>query len=364
MSLRTASPAWIYRLDPYVPGKPPEEVERELGIQGALKLASNENPLGPSPRAIEAMAAALASQHLYPDAAAFKLRTALASRLGVDASRILVGNGSAEIIKQLVATFACAGDHAVISQFAFIAYRVSLDSLGVPYTVVPARDLGHDLEAMAAACSERTRLVFVANPNNPTGTVVPRGALQSFLRAVPEHVLVVLDEAYFEYLDDPAALDGMSLLAERENLIVLRTFSKAYGLAGLRVGYGVAPTYVAERFNRARDAFNVNALAQIAAIAAWEDIDFVQHVARENREARSAFCRDLSALGLEYVPSSGNFVLIRSPFGGPELFQRLLRQGIITRPLAPYAMPDHLRISIGTREHMARCAEALRAVVG
>lgn len=359
---QTASPPWIYRLDPYVPGKPPEEVERELGISGVIKLASNENPFGPSPAAIAAMESAARRVHLYPDAAGYALRQAISRAFGVAAEEVVIGNGSAEIIKQLVIAFCSADDHAVISEFAFIAYKVALDTFGVPTTVVPSRDFGHDLPAMAAACTEKTRLVFVANPNNPTGTRCTQEALAAFLRAVPEHVLVVLDEAYVEYRSDATEPTGLELRALRSNLVVTRTFSKAYALAGLRIGFAFAPPYVAERFNRSRDAFNTNLLAQEAAIASLADDSHLVASTAETRRVLAAFCERLSALGIDFVPSHGNFVLIAAPQGGKPLFDALLREGVITRPLGPYNMPHHLRISIGTAAEMERCADALSRV--
>ena len=359
---QTASPPWIYRLDPYVPGKPPEEVERELGITGVIKLASNENPFGPSPAAIAAMESAARRVHLYPDAAGYSLRQAISRAFGVPADEVVIGNGSAEIIKQLVVAFCSADDHAVISEFAFIAYKVALDTFGVPTTVVPSRDFGHDLPAMAAACTDKTRLLFVANPNNPTGTSCSQEELIAFLRAVPEQVLVVLDEAYVEYRSDTTAPTGLDLRGVRSNLVITRTFSKAYALAGLRIGFAFAPPYVADRFNRSRDAFNTNLVAQEAAIASLSDDGHLLTSTAETRRVLALFCERLSGLGIGFVPSHGNFVLIEAPQGGKALFDALLREGVITRPLAPYNMPRHLRISIGTAAEMERCAVALARV--
>lgn len=359
---QTASPDWIYKLDPYSPGKPPEEVERELGITGVIKLASNENPYGPSPLAIVAMEAAARRVHLYPDAAGYALRQAISAAFAVPAEEVLLGNGSAEIIKQLVIAFCSADDHAVISEFAFIAYKLSLDTFGVPTTVVPSLNFGHDLPAMAAACTDKTRLLFVANPNNPTGTHLSHHELEAFLRAVPEHVLVVLDEAYIEYRADDAAPTGLDLRALRNNLVVTRTFSKAYALAGLRIGFGFAPAYVAERFNRSRDAFNTNMVAQEAAIASLADTAHLRSSTAKTRAVLAAFCEKLTTLGIGLVPSHGNFLLIDAPMGGKTLFDALLREGVITRPLGPYNMPKHLRISVGTSEEMERCAAALARV--
>ena len=361
-AVQTSSPDWIYKLDPYTPGKPPEEVERELGITGVIKLASNENPYGPSPAAIAAMESAARRVHLYPDAAGYALRQAIGAAFAVPAEEVLLGNGSAEIIKQLVVAFCSADAHAVISEFAFIAYKVSLDTFGVPTTVVPSRNFGHDLPAMAAACTEKTRLLFVANPNNPTGTHVTQEELEAFLRAVPEHVLVVLDEAYVEYRSDTSAPTGLDLRAVRENLVVTRTFSKAYALAGLRIGFAFAPPYVAERFNRSRDAFNTNLVAQEAAIASLADSAHLIASTAKTREVLAAFCARLTELGIGFVPSHGNFVIIDAPMGGKPLFDALLREGVITRPLTPYNMPKHLRISIGTADEMERCAAALERV--
>ncbi len=361
---QTPHPNWVRDLKPYVPDKPIEELERELGISGAVKLASNENPLGPSPLAVEAMAKALSQGHLYPDANSFYLKAKLAKHLDVPAEELVVGNGSNELLTLLVRCFTTPEDHAVISEGSFIAYTVVLNAAGVPTTRVPMRNgFGHDLEAMAAACTDKTRLLFVANPNNPTGTYNSRDEIAALLKAVPPHVLVVLDEAYFEYAWAEDYPDGMGFRHLRENLVVLRTFSKCYGLAGARVGYGVAPPYVADLIQRVREPFSLNILGQVGALAALDDQDFVKKTVELNRLEMKRLVPELNNLGLETFETQCNFLFVHSPLGGPELYDRLLRRGIIVRPLIPYRLADHVRISIGLPAENDRALEALRAVI-
>jgi histidinol-phosphate aminotransferase len=362
--MKVAHPKWVADLRPYEPGKPVEELEREMGITGAVKLASNENPRGPSPKAMEAMKQAVANSHVYPDAGTHCLRQRLADRLGVAMDEILIGNGSNELLTLLVRAFATSSDHAVVSEASFIAYRVVLGSAGVPVTYVPVKEhFEQDLVAMAAACTESTRILFLANPNNPTGTYCRTEDVEAFLEAVPPHVLVVIDEAYSEYVQADDCPDAISLRGLRENLVITRTFSKAYGLAGIRVGYAVAPPYVVELVNRIREPFNVSHLAQVAAMAALDDQEFVEASVALNHQEKALLGESLDGLGLCWIPSEGNFLLVESPIGGKALYEKLLVQGIIIRPLLPYGLKNHVRITVGLPAENKRLMEALSTVL-
>jgi histidinol-phosphate aminotransferase len=364
MSTQTPSPEWVLTLKPYVPGKPIEDVKRELGLSHVVKLASNENPLGPSPKAIAAMTAAVAEVHLYPDPGAYALRQAIGERFSVDPNRVIVSNGSNETVTLLTRAFCTPSENVVFSQYGFVAYRVVSGAAGVGQKQVPALGLGCDLKAMAAACDENTRLLFLANPNNPTGTWSRRDDVVELLRNVPEHVLVVLDEAYCEYVDDPDYPDGLSLLGERENLIVMRTFSKAYGIAGVRVGYAVAPDYVCDRVNRIREPFNVNHVGQTGAIAALGDSEHLAKVVSLNNSERTRVGDALRGLGLEVEHTQTNFVLITVPSGGGAFYEGCLRRGVITRPLQPYGLHEHVRVTLGTREENDAFLVAAAATLG
>ncbi len=351
----------IQRLQPYSAGKPIEELERELGITGACKLASNENPLGPSVRAKQAAAEALNTLHRYPDADAFRLRHTLAARLGVEPSELVFGNGSNELLELLVRTFATPEHHLVFAQPSFVVYRMAALAQGVPFSAVPLVDQVHDLDAMLAAVTERTRLVFIANPNNPTGTYVTEAALRAFLQALPAHVIVVIDEAYFEYAVADDYPDSLQLRDLHPRLVVVRTFSKAYGLAALRLGYAVCSAELCGYLNRVRAPFNANSVAQAAAIAAFEDEEHLQRVVEQNRAALAQMQAGLDELGLKYWPSQANFVLV--DFGQPAvaLYEQLLREGVITRPIPP--LPTCLRISAGLPEENQRLLTALKSVL-
>jgi len=363
MNNRTQHPDWVRDLKPYVPGKPVEELERELGIEGAIKLASNENPMGPSPKAAAAAAELVTRSHLYPDAGNYYLKEALATRYGVNSDQIMVGNGSNELLTLLVRAFTTTNCHAVISEGAFIAYTVVLSAAGVPTTKVPMKPAWtHDLEAMAAACTEDTRLLFVANPNNPTGTYNGKEEVMKLLRDVPPHVLVVLDEAYFEYAWASDYPDGVELLGERENLVVMRTFSKSYGLAGLRVGYGIGPAYVAELIQRVREPFSVNIVAQTAALAALEDHEFLEKSVALNLSEMKRMVPALNSMGFDTFATQGNFLLVKAPEGGAALYKSLLHMGVIVRPLIPYGILDHVRVSIGLPHENDRFLEAMKSL--
>jgi len=358
----------IASLKPYEPGKPIEEVERELGITGSIKLASNENPLGPSPAAIEALREHAAGVHIYPDGGAFRLKQALSEFHGISADEIVTGNGSNEVLELVVRTFCEPGDSAVISDYSFIAYRLILQAANVEVRSVPMADgLVHELEAMADAVDETTKVVFVANPNNPTGTHVGRAALERFLRAVDERVVVVLDEAYVEYVQAEDWASGVDLRDLRERLVVCRTFSKCYGLAGLRVGYGIAPPDLVDYVNRVREPFNCNLLGQYAAVAAIGDQGFVERSVASNEAGRAQLEKglaDLADLGVRWTPSQTNFLLVETPRHGREVYDAMLRRGVIVRPVGGYGLHDYLRITIGTREQNQKCLDALTKSVG
>ena len=359
------APSWVRGIAPYVPGKPIEELARELGLDPAtiVKLASNENPRGPSPKAIGAIADAAADLTRYPDGNGFALRAALALRHGVAPERIVLGNGSNDILELVSQAFLTPGDEAVYAQHAFAVYPLATHARGAKGIEVPARDYGHDLDAMVAAITPRTRVVFVANPNNPTGTWVAPAKVAAFLDAVPRDVVVVLDEAYDEYLDEADQSAAISWVVRHPNLVVSRTFSKAYGLAALRIGYGVMDPSVADMLNRVRQPFNVNALAQAAAIAALGDTGYVAESARLNREGLRRLEQGLAALGVATLPSHGNFILARVG-DAARIYADLLRQGVIVRPVAGYGLPEWLRITVGLPAENERFLAALATSLG
>lgn len=345
----------------YEPGKPIEEVARELGMDPAeiIKLASNENPHGPSPRALEAARAALEDAALYPDGGAFELRRRLATRHGLGADQFVIGNGSNEIIELLGHAFLRPGDEVVMGTPAFIVYKLVTLLFGARPVEVPLVDHCHDLAALAAAVTERTRLVFVPSPNNPTGTANSEAELLAFARGLPEHVVFAFDEAYAEYLDNPP--DLTPLIREGRRVICLRTFSKIYGLASLRVGYGYASAELAGLLNRVRQPFNVNAIGLAAAAAALDDEAFCESCRRSNREGMRQLGEGLTRRGLEFVPSEGNFLLVRTGRGA-EMFAALQRRGVIVRPVGGYGLPDWVRVTVGTPEENRRFLWALDEV--
>lgn len=362
-----SAPGHIRAIAPYQPGKPIAELAREMDLDeaGIVKLASNENPLGASPRALAAIQEAMGDLARYPDGGGFDLKRALSARLGVASGRIVLGNGSNDVLEMAARAFLAPGTSAVYSRYAFAVYPLAVQAAGARGIETPARDWGHDLDAMLAAIRPDTRLVFIANPNNPTGTLVAPAALKDFVERVPAGVGIVLDEAYFEYL--PAELRGDSLawLDAHPNLIVTRTFSKAYGLAGLRVGYAVCHEAAADLLNRVRQPFNVNSLAQAAAVAALEDEAFLAHGLKVNREGMAQLTAGLDALGVPHIPSHGNFLACRVG-DAARVNRALLERGVIVRPVAGYGMPEHLRVSVGLAEENTRflkvLAEVLRTV--
>ena len=352
----------IEQLAPYEGGKPIEELSRELGITDAVKLASNENPLGPSPRALEAARRVLDDSHRYPDGAAFNLRAKLAEKHHVAIDEILLGAGSNELLDLAVRTFCTPAHHIVFAEPSFVVYRISAMSNGVPFTAVPlSADLTHDLPAMAAAVKPETRVMFVANPNNPTGTYVSRAAVEKLLRDVPPDVIIVMDEAYLEYADAPDFPDSLELRGLRERLLVLRTFSKIYGLASFRVGYGFGPQNLIDYMNRIRAPFNVSTLAQAAATAALDDTDHVDTARALNKKERQRVTNALGALGLGVTPSQANFVLVDVRRPARAVYEALLRKGVIVRPFP--SLPTSLRITLGTERENDRFLAALAEVL-
>ncbi len=348
----------------YQPGRPIEEVARELGrpFESIDKLASNENPLGASPRALEAVRDAASKMHLYPDGNCFYLRNRLAEKLAVNPANLIFGNGSNEILELLGHALLQPGDEIVISQYCFVVYPIVGRLFGADVTSVPARDYGHDLPAMLDAVTDRTRIVFVANPNNPTGTLASREDVVELVSRLPERVLLVMDEAYVEFLDDPVDLLALIRRGDHPNLFVTRTFSKIHGLAGLRVGYGVGhPEFIAG-LERVREPFNVNSLAQAGALAALDDDEHVDRTRAVNAEGLEFFVAAFRRLGLEFVPSSGNFVLVRVGDAG-KVFAGLQGRGVVARPVAGYGLPEWVRISVGTASQNRRCLEALEEVL-
>jgi histidinol-phosphate aminotransferase len=348
-------------LRPYEAGKPIEELARELGVTDAVKLASNENPRGPSPRALEAMRSALGSVNRYPDAGAYRLRERLAAVHGVRMEEVIQGAGSNELIDLLVRTFTTPAKHMVFAEPSFVCYKISALAQGTPFTAVPLKAQTHDLAAMADAVRPNTALIFIANPNNPTGTYVPRGELEAFLRDVPPEVIVAVDEAYFEYADAADYPDTLALRGLRERLVVLRTFSKIHALAALRVGYGIGPLPIIDYMNRVRAPFNCSSLAQEAAIASLEDGAHVASSREINGRERARLAARLSELGAEVAPSQANFVFANFPRSASELYEALLRKGVIVRAFAP--LPRSLRITVGTKEENTRLLAALQEVL-
>jgi len=362
MSIQQFANQFVCDLVAYEPGKPIEETARELGLdpETIVKLASNENPLGPAPAAIEAMKSEAAGVHIYPDGGGYKLRQALADHHGLGLENVVLGNGSNEIIELLCHCFLNPKAELIAAEHAFVVYKLMATLFGAKYVEVADPDFIHDLEGMADAITEDTRLVFIANPNNPTGTMVNQEALDRFMDRLPDHVAAVLDEAYYEFLDD--APDTVKYVREGRNVCVLRTFSKAYGLAGLRIGYGLASPQVAAILQKARQPFNANSMAQAAALAAMNDTEHVAKTMQTNREGLAYYEQAFAARGLEYVPSAANFVLVKVG-DGDDLFAKMLRKGVIVRAMSGYKLPEWVRISIGTMPENERCIEVLDEVL-
>ena len=352
----------IGSLTPYQPGKPMEELTRELGISDVIKLASNENPRGPGPLVRARLARAEQALSRYPDGSGYALKQALSKHLGVDPAQLTLGNGSNDVLDLAARICMVPSDEAVVSEHAFVVYRLSVAGCGGTLVEVPALNYGADLTVMGDAITEKTVIVFLANPNNPTGTWVAERELVEFLDAVPERVWVVLDEAYAEYVEAPGYPDGLALQKRYPNLILTRTFSKIHALAALRIGYAVSSQGVADLMNRARQPFNVNALALAAAEAALDDAQFVETSRAMNREGKAVLARGFDVLDLPYIPSAGNFLTVEVG-DAAAVYQALLREGVIVRPVAEYGLPGHLRVSIGLPEENERFLEALARVL-
>ncbi len=362
LSMNFARPI-LSEIHPYVPGKPISEVAREYGITDIVKLASNENPLGPSPRGVEAVKRFAADLHLYPDAGGYNLRHKLAKVHDFPADGIILGNGSTEIIELICEAFLEPGWEAITGPQAFFKYRIACQIMGVRPVMVPMPDYNYDIEGIIAALDERTRLVFIANPNNPTGTFVKRDLLERLLEALPPQALLVLDEAYFDFIEHPDYPSGLDYIKAGKPVIVLRTFSKAYGLAGLRCGYAFADPGLIADMHKVREAFNCNALAQVAAEAALDDDEFLKRTVAFARRGIAEYEAKLKKLGLKVVPSVTNFVLVDLQRPAQEIFVELLKRGVIVRPMAPYDLPTCVRISVGLEEERERLYRALAEVL-
>ncbi len=349
----------------YQPGRPIEEVARELGLPaaGIIKLASNENPFGPSPLALAAMETALRQTHLYPDGNAFYLKARLAEKLQVQPANLVLGSGSNEILEFVGHALLRPGDEVVVSQYSFAVYAIVTHLFGGRLVTVPARNYAHDLPAMLRAVTPRTRIVFVANPNNPTGTLAPAREVRQLVEELPPDVLLVMDEAYLEFLEDPTDLLPLIRSGARPNLLLARTFSKIYGLAGLRIGYGIAAPELVAALEKIRQPFNVNLLAQAGALAALEDEEHIRRTRANNRAGLRFFEENLPQLGLEFVRSAANFILVKAG-DGAAVFQALQKDGIIVRPMQGYQLPEFVRISIGTPAENERCLASLRKALG
>ncbi len=356
-------PKNILEITPYVPGKPIEEVKRELGLSRVIKLASNENALGPSPKAVQAIKESLSRIHLYPDGGAWYLKRDLASYLQVAPENIIPGNGSDEIVSLLTRIFIQPGDEAIMGDPSFLMYKIDTQLARGKLICVPLKCFKMDTSAILKAITSRTRLIFISNPNNPTGTITSAEALQKLMEEIPPHVLVVSDEAYHEYVDDPSYPETISLIKEGKNIVVLRTFSKIYGLAGLRIGYAVARESIISLLNKVRPPFNVNSLAQVAARAALKDKEHLEKSQKLIREEKNFLYDSLHRLKIPFVPTQANFILIETGERTPEIILALLKKGIIVRGMKPYNLPHHIRLTIGTREENETFIRELQSLI-
>ena len=354
----------ILGISPYEPGKPIEELEREAGIHDGIKLASNENPLPPSDRVREAVTNALTSLNRYPDGSGYYLRQAIAKKHGVSADQIVLGNGSNELIELFVRTFLRPGDEAVVPHPSFVVYPMIVQAAGGIRVMVMLKDYRLDLEAMARAVTPSTKMVFIANPNNPTATIVTGDEVEAFMSRVPERTIVVFDEAYIEFALGPGFPETLNYVKQGRRVVVLRTFSKAASLAGLRIGYGVADADAISLMNRIRQPFNVNSLGQVAALAALEDEGHVLECVRMIEAGRHFLYDEFKNLGIRYVPSRANFILVDVGRSAADIYQKLLRQGVIVRPMTPFGMETALRITVGTPEENRKLVKAMKTVLG
>ncbi|MDH4028881.1 MAG: histidinol-phosphate transaminase [Nitrospirota bacterium] len=353
------TPEHIKSIKPYVPGKPLEELERELGITGSVKLASNENPLGPSPLAVRALRKGMNDLNRYPDGSCFYLAEALSGRLKIRPEEILFGNGSNELIELAARTFLSPGDEAIMAHPSFVVYSMTVQAVNGRSIIVPLKEWRHDLEAMAAGITDRTKIIFIANPNNPTGTINTKAEMDRFMEKVPPGVLVVFDEAYYEYVASAGYPDTLEYFRQGRDVLVLRTFSKIYGLSGLRIGYGIANEELMKDINRVRQPFNVNSLAQKAAAAALEDDQHLARTRRTNEKGRKYLYREFMAMGIDYIPTEANFIyIILSDNSAIQLYNDLLKEGVIVRPMGP----DALRVTIGLARENRKFIDAMRKI--
>ena len=371
--MKPQRPAWVDRvvashvmsIPPYVPGKPIAELKRELGIQHAIKMASNENPLGPSPAAVNALRESLKEANIYPESSAPVLRSELARRFNVSPDSVILGNGSDEIMEMCAHVFITPGDEAIMADTTFSMYRICVEAFGGTAVTVPLRNYKFDLKAIASAVTERTRLIFLAIPNSPTGTIVSQAEFDSFIKDLPtDRLVLIVDEAYREYVSNGDCPNGIEYLGKALPVLVLRTFSKIYGLAGLRVGYGFAESWLIELLNRVRPPFNVNSLAQVAALAALDDKDHVERTLRMTREGIQFLSQELKKLGAEVIPSEANFVCFCMGYDAAPIYNALLQRGIIVRHLASFGMDQCIRVTVGLKEDNVRFINALKNIVG
>ena len=351
----------ITAIQAYQPGKPIEELERELGISNIIKLASNENPLGPSPAVLSAMAEASKDISRYPDGNGFALKAALAQKHQLNINQVTLGNGSNDVLELLARSFVSSSDEVIFSQFAFAVYPLLIQAIGAIPVISPARDYGHDLDAMKRLITNKTKLIFIANPNNPTGTVLAPEEIKDFIESISSKIIVILDEAYVEYTTQ--TVNTIDWLDTYPNLVITRTFSKAYGLAGLRVGYSLSHIDVADIINRIRQPFNVNSFALAAAVVALKDNDYIVKTRELNDAGMQQFKLGFRSLGIDFIPSKGNFICVNVETDAGHVFEALLQQGVITRPIGSYNLPQHLRISIGQTSENERCLSALAKIL-
>ena len=354
---------YVRDLIPYVPGKPVEELERELGIKGAVKIASNENPLGPSPLALRAIETQLTNINRYPDGDAFYLKHKLAEKLNLKPETLIFGNGSNDVIDIAARTFLKTGDEAVMGEYAFIVYPIVTQAVGAKAVISPMPDYKHNLRDMHSRITPKTKAVFIANPNNPTGTMVKRDELEWFLDKVPEDIMVLIDEAYFEYVQDPEYPDSLYYHDKGKSVITTRTFSKIYGLAGLRLGYGVAPEEIISNMQRVRHPFNTNSPAQAAAIAALDDDEHVARSKEVNREGLTYLTEELGKLQIQFAPSYTNFVLLDLGHDPMPIYNALLKEGVIVRPVGGYGLKTHIRVTVGLPSENERFVKSLKKVL-
>lgn len=353
----------ILNLVPYPPGKPIEELTREYGIKRVIKLASNENPLGPSPLALKAIRSVLPQLHRYPDGSGYYLKQALSQHLGLSADQILLGNGSNEIIELALKTFMNPGSEVLSPVPSFLVYGTAVQALGGKNILVPLKRFTIDLEAILARISSKTQIIIINNPNNPTGTILKKKEWERFISGVPERILILLDEAYIDFVEDPDCPSGLDYINSKKNLIALRTFSKAYGLAGLRLGYGLARPELIDYINRVRQPFNVNSLAQAAALGALKDQAFYEKTRTLVRAGKKTVEMGLTRMGLSYVPSQANFILIKVPLEAQVVYEAMLKKGIIIRSMKSYGLDNYIRVNIGLPEENQRFLRALKQVL-